>query len=76
MSGICSSYDGNREGSCYGDHCKNRIVQRKVKTMQANVEESIQEAGNAWKMWKKEERQRVKNGLKLKLKIILNRTNN
>ena len=28
MSGICNSYYGNQKDTYYGDHCKNRVVQR------------------------------------------------
>ena len=52
-----NSYHANQEESYYGDQNKNRMVQRKVKKIQTNVEESIQKAAQ-----EKEERQGVKKG--------------
>ena len=41
MSGLCSSYHGNQEDSCYGDHCKNRIVQRVKKGLKLKQKKTI-----------------------------------
>ena len=50
-------YHAYQEESFYGDQNENRMVQRKVKKIQTNVEESIQKAAQ-----EKDERQGVKKG--------------
>ena len=52
-----NSYHANLEESYYGDQYENRMVQRKVKKIQTNLEESIQKAAQ-----EKEERQEIKKG--------------
>ena len=52
-----NSYHANQEERFYGDQNENRMVQRKVKNIQTNVEEAIQKAAQI-----KKERQGVKKG--------------